>query len=62
MPNESRYNKIFDNAIVNFDETTEKFLKSVADSFGAIESPPLPPEKKQKPRPIIPLDVHRGVR
>ena len=62
MANESRYNKIFDNAIVNFDEITQKFLKSVDDAFGAIETPPLPPEKKQKPRPIIPLDVHRGVR
>ena len=41
--NESRYNKIFDNAVVNFDEITQKFLRSVDDSFGALEAPPPPP-------------------
>ena len=54
--NESRYNKIFDNAVVNFDEITQKFLRSVDDSFGALEAPPPPPQKKQKIRASLPIN------
>lgn len=55
--NESRYNKIYNNAVVNFDEITQKFLRSVDDSFGALEVPPPPPQKKEKRRAILPIDL-----
>ena len=56
MPNESRYNKIFDNALVNFDEVTKKFFKSVDDSFGNLQTPEPPHQKKENPKRFFPFD------